>query len=147
MTPEMAQTALDQLERARLLAAGGSPRTADQPGQTRLTRRALVAGAAVALAPVVISMLAPKPAAAATQVLISSRLAKDEICDIGDMSRELLKLRPVTFRYKPEYDDGAGHRQYRPIAEEVASIFPELAVLDNHGAPMAVRYELCRRFS
>ena len=58
------------------------------------------------------------------------------------MSRELLKLRPVSFRYKPEYDDGAGHRQYGLIAEEVASIFPELAVLDNHGAPMAVRYEL-----
>jgi len=67
VTPEMAQTALDQLERARLLAAGGSPRAADQPGQTQMTRRALVAGAAVALAPVVISMLAPKPAAAATQ--------------------------------------------------------------------------------
>jgi len=123
------------------VTAGSRPGAEDQPSRATLTRRALVAGAAVALAPVVISMLAPRPAAAGT-VLVSSRDAKDGICDIGDVSRELLKLRPVMFRYKPEYDDGAGRRQYGLIAEEVANVFPELAVLDNDGAPMAVRYEL-----
>jgi len=65
---EMVDGALDRLDRAHLLAAGSSLRAEDQSSRAKLTRRAIVAGVAVALAPVVISMLAPKPAAAATSM-------------------------------------------------------------------------------
>lgn len=141
VTPEMVGTALDQLERARLVAGGGGLPNDRDGASARVTRRALVAGAAVALVPVVTSMLAPKPAAAAT-VFISSRNAKDAISDVGDTSGALLQLHPVMFRYKPEYDDGSRRRQYGLIAEEVAAVLPDLVVFDGNGAPVAVRYEL-----
>jgi hypothetical protein len=43
---------------------------------------------------------------------------------MGDSSSKLLQLRPVTFFYKPEYDDGSRALQYGLIAEEVANLFP-----------------------
>ena len=38
----------------------------------------------------------------------------------------LLRLRPVTFHYKPQYDDGSHLLQYGLIAEEVAEVYPDL---------------------
>jgi hypothetical protein len=72
----------------------------------------------------------------------SSRRAKDEIRDMGVASDGVLKLRPVTFRYKPEHDDGARLAQYGLIAEEVAEIYPELVVRDKDGQPSGVRYHV-----
>jgi hypothetical protein len=57
-------------------------------------------------------------------------------------SLDLLKLRPVTFFYKPGHDDGTRRLQYGLIAEEVAEIYPELAVLDKDGLPNGVRYHV-----
>jgi hypothetical protein len=48
----------------------------------------------------------------------------------------------VTFRYKPEHDDGSRLLQYGLIAEEVAEIYPELVVLDKDGQPAGVRYHV-----
>jgi Chaperone of endosialidase len=67
---------------------------------------------------------------------------KDDIRDMGVASQDLLKLRPVTFRYKLEHDDGPGLLQYGLIAEEVAEIYPELVVLDKEGQPSGVRYHV-----
>ena len=53
---------------------------------------------------------------------------------MADASRRLMKLRPVTFRYTQAYRDGAKPIQYGLIAEEVADVFPELAVRDADGA-------------
>jgi trimeric autotransporter adhesin len=61
---------------------------------------------------------------------------------MGDGSAGLLQLRPVTFRYRPEYDDGAHLPQYGLIAEEVAEIYPELVIADSAGRPLTVRYHL-----
>jgi hypothetical protein len=72
----------------------------------------------------------------------SSRRVKDDIRDMGVASLDLLKLRPVTFYYKPGHDDGARRLQYGLIAEEVAEIYPELAVLDKDGQPAGVRYHV-----
>jgi hypothetical protein len=72
----------------------------------------------------------------------SSRRAKDEIRDMGVASEGVLKLRPVTFRYKPQHDDGSRLAQYGLIAEEVAEIYPELVVLDKDGQPAGVRYHV-----
>jgi hypothetical protein len=72
----------------------------------------------------------------------SSRRFKDQIADMGDSSSKLFQLRPVTFFYKPQYDDGARHLQYGLIAEEVAQVYPEMAVYDSDGQPSGVKYQL-----
>jgi len=69
----------------------------------------------------------------------SSRRFKDDIADLGGESDLLMKLRPVAFYYKPEYDD-TRTRQYGLVAEEVAQVAPQLVVFDKDGAPQTVRY-------
>jgi hypothetical protein len=70
----------------------------------------------------------------------SSRRFKEEISDMGNASDGLLKLRPVSFVYKPEYDDGSRLRQYGLIAEEVGEIYPDLVAYDKDGQPATVRH-------
>jgi uncharacterized coiled-coil protein SlyX len=53
-------------------------------------------------------------------------------------SKNLLKLRPVTFRYK---QDPQGQRQFGLIAEEVARIYPELVSYGADGTVITVRYQ------
>ena len=60
---------------------------------------------------------------------------------MGDITSALLKLRPVTFYYKPEYDKGERTRQYGLIAEEVAKVFPDLVAYNPDGSPYTVRYQ------
>jgi predicted ribosome quality control (RQC) complex YloA/Tae2 family protein len=72
----------------------------------------------------------------------SSRRFKDQIADMGDTTNKLLQLRPVTYYYKPQYDNGSHSLQYGLIAEEVAEIYPELAGYDKKGQPDSVKYQL-----
>ena len=67
----------------------------------------------------------------------SSAAAKREIRDIDEASAALLKLRPVSFFYR---NDEVGIRQYGLVAEEVASVFPELVQFSPSGKPETVRY-------
>jgi Chaperone of endosialidase len=60
---------------------------------------------------------------------------------MGDSTSALMKLRPVTFLYKSEYDKGPRTLQYGLIAEEVAKVYPELVAYDNDGQPYTVRYQ------
>jgi hypothetical protein len=60
---------------------------------------------------------------------------------MADASRRLLQLRPVTFRYTQAYVDGAKPIQYGLVAEEVAEVFPELAVRGADGRVETVHYE------
>jgi hypothetical protein len=69
----------------------------------------------------------------------SSRRYKEEIEDMEAGSDVLLKLRPVSFYYRPELD-GDHVRQYGLVAEEVAEVAPELVVRDEEGQPQTVRY-------
>jgi hypothetical protein len=55
-------------------------------------------------------------------------------------SDDLMKLRPVTFRYLPVYDDGTNVLQYGLIAEEVAKVYPEMVQYDSAGKPLALKY-------
>ncbi len=71
----------------------------------------------------------------------SSRRFKEQITDMGDSSSKLLQLRPVTFFYKPQYDDGSHTLQYGLIAEEVAKLYPEMVGYDKDGQPSSVRYQ------
>lgn len=75
-------------------------------------------------------------------VAVSSARFKEEVADLGAVSRRLLRLRPVQFRYKPEYDDGSRLTQYGLIAEEVAAVFPELVLYGSSGEVQTVRYHL-----
>lgn len=70
----------------------------------------------------------------------SSRRYKDDIADMGEASRRLFDLRPVTFRYKQPMADGSRPLDYGLIAEEVAEVFPELAVHSADGQIETVAY-------
>ncbi|MFZ0793534.1 MAG: tail fiber domain-containing protein, partial [Candidatus Korobacteraceae bacterium] len=73
--------------------------------------------------------------------VVSSRRFKEQIADMGDSTSALMKLRPVTFIYKPEFAKGDRTLQYGLIAEEVAQVYPELVAYDNDGQPYTVRYQ------
>jgi hypothetical protein len=73
--------------------------------------------------------------------MLSSRRFKEEITDMADTSDKLLQLHPVTFYYKPEYDDGSHLLQYGLIAEEVAKVYPELVAYDKDGRILSVQYQ------
>jgi hypothetical protein len=70
----------------------------------------------------------------------SSLRFKEDVADMRDASEGLMKLRPVTFRYKAPYDDGSHLLQYGLIAEEVAKVYPDLVQYDEKGKPFTVRY-------
>ena len=70
-------------------------------------------------------------------VLVSSARYKRDIQDMGAYTEGLLKLRPVTFRYK---EDPEATLQYGLIAEEVAKVYPELVVRGDKGEVESVQY-------
>ena len=74
-------------------------------------------------------------------VISSSRRYKEDIADMGDASARLEALRPVTFHYKKAYANGEKPVQFGLIAEEVAEVFPELAVRNDAGQPETVKYQ------
>jgi len=54
------------------------------------------------------------------------RRFKEDIHDMGSASNDLMRLRPVTYRYKQPFADGSKPVQYGLIAEEVAEVYPDL---------------------
>jgi hypothetical protein len=68
----------------------------------------------------------------------SSARYKRDIEPMGTHSQGLFQLRPVTFRYR---QDASGERQYGLIAEEVATVYPELVIRRATGEVESVRYE------
>jgi hypothetical protein len=74
-------------------------------------------------------------------VASSSRSVKEDIRDLARESDDLMRLRPVAFRYKREVDP-SGLTQFGLIAEEVAEVYPDLVIEDRDGRPQTVRYHL-----
>jgi hypothetical protein len=72
----------------------------------------------------------------------SSRRYKEDIQDMGDASRGLMDLRPVTFRYKKAAEDGSKPLQYGLIAEEVEEVYPDLVVHLKDGRAHTVQYQM-----
>ncbi len=66
----------------------------------------------------------------------SSRRVKRDIHPLGSM-RALMKLRPVSFRYR----HGPPELHYGLIAEQVAKVLPTLAVDGKDGRPETVQYQ------
>ncbi len=67
----------------------------------------------------------------------SSARYKRDIHDMGNASAKLLKLRPVSFRYK---EDPTGTIQYGLVAEEVERVYPELVSYGADGKVESVHY-------
>ena len=72
-------------------------------------------------------------------VPVSSARYKRDIRDMGNASAGLLRLRPVSFRYK---QDPNGTLQYGLIAEEVATVYPDLVTYGDDGKPLSVAYQM-----
>ncbi len=75
-------------------------------------------------------------------VTSSSRRFKEDIQDMGDASSGLMRLRPVTFRYKKVFEDGSKPIQYGLIAEEVAEVYPDLVAHSADGQIETVKYQV-----
>jgi len=71
---------------------------------------------------------------------VSSRRFKDDIKPMAKTSEAILALKPVTFRYKKEFDP-TGIAQFGLVAEDVEKINPDLVVRDKEGKPYSVRYD------
>jgi hypothetical protein len=72
----------------------------------------------------------------------SSRRFKEDIADMGEASRGLMDLRPVTYRYKQPFADGSKPIQYGLIAEEVAEVYPDLVAHSADGQIETVKYQV-----
>lgn len=70
----------------------------------------------------------------------SSARFKDDIRPMEKASEAVLKLKPVTFRYKEELDPDKVP-QFGLIAEEVEKVSGDLIVRDEEGKPFTVRYD------
>jgi hypothetical protein len=73
-------------------------------------------------------------------VATSSSRFKESIKPMDSASKAVLKLNPVTFRYKEEIDPD-GIPQFGLIAEEVEKVDPDLVGRDEEGKANSVRYE------
>jgi hypothetical protein len=71
---------------------------------------------------------------------VSSRRYKHDIQPMGEASEVLFALKPVSFRYKKEYD-ATQTMAFGLIAEEVAEVNPDLIGCNDRGQPESVRYE------
>jgi hypothetical protein len=71
----------------------------------------------------------------------SSIRFKEDVHDMAAASDGLMRLRPVTYRYKQPYADGSKPIDYGLIAEEVAEVYPDLVVKDADGQIQTVQYQ------
>jgi hypothetical protein len=71
----------------------------------------------------------------------SSIRFKEEVHDMAAASDGLMRLRPVTYRYKQPYADGSKPIDYGLIAEEVAEVYPDLVVKNAAGQIQTVQYQ------
>jgi uncharacterized coiled-coil protein SlyX len=72
--------------------------------------------------------------------LTSSRRFKEHIKPMGAASEGLFALKPVNFRYKPDFDPDRSER-FGLIAEDVEKVNPTLVAHDDKGNLTTVRYE------
>lgn len=71
----------------------------------------------------------------------SSRRFKTDIRPLGRALDPLMRLRPVSFRYKRGAVDGPNPVEYGLIAEQVAKLYPNLVHKGRDGKPYTVLYQ------
>ena len=72
--------------------------------------------------------------------MTSSKRFKQDIKPMDKVSEALYSLKPVSFRYRKEFDP-AGASQLGLVAEDVEKVNPDLIIRDKEGRPYSVRYE------
>ncbi len=72
----------------------------------------------------------------------SSMRFKEDVHDMDTVSTGLMRLRPVTFRYRKPFADGSKPIQYGLIAEEVADVYPDLVAHSADGQIETVKYQV-----
>ena len=72
--------------------------------------------------------------------LASTRKVKQNILPLESGIWELMKLAPVSYELRPEFDWGHAGKQIGLVAEDVAAVDPRLVALDDNGDPRGVRY-------
>ncbi len=72
----------------------------------------------------------------------SSIRGKEQVADLGEVAMRLQALRPVQFQYRTPFADGSKPVQYGLIAEEVATVLPELVAYGADGEPETVMYHV-----
>jgi hypothetical protein len=72
----------------------------------------------------------------------SSIRLKEDVHDMNTASTDLMRLRPVTFRYQKHFADGSKPIQYGLIAEEVAEVYPDLVARSADGQIETVKYQV-----
>jgi trimeric autotransporter adhesin len=70
----------------------------------------------------------------------SSVRFKEDIKPMDTASEAIVRLKPVTFRYKHDLDP-EGIPQFGLVAEDVEKVNPDLVARDDQGKPYTVRYE------
>jgi hypothetical protein len=70
----------------------------------------------------------------------SSVRFKEDIKPMDKASEAIVRLKPVTFRYKHDLDP-EGIPQFGLVAEDVEKVNPDLVARDEKGKPYTVRYE------
>ena len=76
-----------------------------------------------------------------TTCLLSALKFKQDVQPLDVGLSELMKLRPVSYSLKPQYDPDHLGRQIGMIADEVQDVDPRLVGLDGEGKVHGVRYE------
>jgi len=121
---------------AAVVGAAGEANTIriGRQGTQKATFVAGIAGVAVSGRQVVVSSNGK------LGIATSSARFKQAIKPMDSASEAILRLKPVSFRYKEEIDPD-GMPQFGLIAEEVAKVNPDLVVRDDNGEIYTVRYE------
>lgn len=76
-----------------------------------------------------------------TTCLLSSARYKEHIRDLDSGLSQVMKLRPVSYQLRPQYDPTHVGAQVGLLAEDVAKIDSRLVSLESDGSPHAVRYQ------
>ncbi len=71
----------------------------------------------------------------------SSRRFKQDIRPLASLTKGLMELRPVSFRYRNSVVHGANPLQFGLIAEQVAKVYPNLVLRGPDGRPRSVAYQ------
>jgi len=107
-------------------------------GMTGTQNATFIAGISRATVPTGVAVIVDADGKLGT--VVSSERFKDSIQPMDEASEAILRLEPVTFRYKHELDPD-GIPQFGLVAEQVEKVNPDLVVRDNHGKPYTVCYE------
>jgi trimeric autotransporter adhesin len=119
-------------------AESGSIRIGTSGNESQTQTKTFIAGIRGATVPTGIAVIVGSNGRLGTTT--SSGRFKEAIQPMDKASEAILALKPVTFRYKHEFDPD-GIPQFGLVAEEVEKVNRALVAYDDHGKPHTVRYE------